>query len=486
MNSPKLIKRAPELCEPTEELAFAGASDYEAYVLDPNANPSIKFAGKGRKRAILSFSAGLVDFIAIFSAFFIASIVRLGVLDVGQLFNLLIVTLPIYFGVAINNRAYTANALAKIGTSFQRSAVSLVFAVGSVLLVVFFLKASEDFSRMIFGMGVVGSFAFMAAGRLMIRQIFWKVLGKNPMSELVICDGAPDVLANNSNYMDAKTYGIHPKSKDPLNMERLGMVVRNMDRVIVHCDPEYRDDWAHALKALDVNGEIVVPELTALNPLSLTHRDGHIALTVSIEPLKWNQSLMKRIFDLVTASVALLLLAVPMLIVAIAIKLDSPGPILFKQKRIGLSNRSFSILKFRSMKIENSDVDGTRSTSRNDARVTKLGSFLRASSIDELPQLINVVRGDMSIVGPRPHAIGSRAEDKLFWDIDHRYWHRHTIKPGLTGLAQVRGFRGATERTEDLESRLQSDLEYRAKWSLWGDIKIVMRTFRVLFHKNAY
>jgi len=118
--------------------------------------------------------------------------------------------------------------------------------------------------------------------------------------------------------------------------------------------------------------------------------------------------------------------------------------------------------------------------------VTRVGRFIRRTSIDELPQLINVVIGDMSIVGPRPHAVGSRAENKLFWEIDERYWHRHAAKPGLTGLAQIRGFRGATDREDDLTNRLQADLEYLNDWSLWRDIKIIVMTFGVLRHKNAF
>jgi len=434
----------------------------------------------------MSTAAGVVDFLAITMAFAVAGIIRLGEVNTAQIYNLLIVTLPIYFGVAINNRAYSVNALNKIGTSFQRSAVSLIFAVGSVVLVAFFLKASEDFSRLIFGFGVLGSFALIGLGRLGVRQICWKILGRNPMSELVICDGADYLVSDDTEFMDAKAYGIHPNSKDPLNIQRLGMVAQDMDRVIVHCKPEFRDDWAHALKALDVNGEIVVPELTALAPLSLSRRGGHISLAVSIAPLKWRQRVIKRLFDIAVAGTGLILLAIPMAIVALLIKLGSPGPILFKQKRIGRGNRPFSILKFRSMQAEESDADGDLSIRRGDSRLTALGSFIRRTSIDELPQLFNVLSGDMSIVGPRPHAAGSTAEDKLFWDIDRRYWHRHTIKPGLTGLAQVRGFRGATEKTSDLEDRLQSDLEYRSKWSLWGDVKIVLLTFRVLVHKNAF
>src|SRR5690606_20362637 len=125
-----------------------------------------------------------------------------------------------------------------------------------------------------------------------------------------------------------------------------------------------------------------------------------------------------------------------------------------------LGNRLFPMYKFRSMRTDQLDRGGHRSTGRHDERITRVGRFIRKTSIDELPQFLNVLLGQMSIVGPRPHALGSRAEEKLFWDIDAAYWHRHAVKPGVTGLAQVRGYRGATEKVADLSNLLQADLEY--------------------------
>jgi len=467
-------------------LDFLATPVYEDYVLNPDTQLAVKSRGKGRKRLIISALTAIFDFVAICTAFWAASFIRLGTHGTEQLMNMLVVILPIYLGIAVNNRAYNIDALVKFGTSLQRSTLSFLFTVGALLLTVFFLKASEDFSRLIFGIGTIGSLILLGAGRLSIRQIAWNTLGRNPMSELIIYDRVDAAPKGDSNAIDAKANGIHPDSSNPLNIQRLGLAVQEMDNVIIYCRAEFRDVWAHALKALDVNGSIVIPELTGLAPLSISRREGQIALTVSSGPLKWNQRFVKRAFDLIFVLAALPLLAIPMIITAVAIRIESPGPILFKQSRIGLGNRPFNILKFRSMATEQSDATGAQSTSRQDARVTKVGAFIRRTSIDELPQLLNVLRGDMSVVGPRPHAVGSTAEDALFWDIDARYWHRHTIKPGLTGLAQVRGFRGATEKREDLEGRLQSDLEYRTKWSLWHDIKIVILTFRVLVHKNAF
>ena len=160
--------------------------------------------------------------------------------------------------------------------------------------------------------------------------------------------------------------------------------------------------------------------------------------------------------------------------------------ILFRQQRQGRSNRLFWIYKFRSMRVERNDLAGTRSASRDDDRITRVGRFIRRSSIDELPQLFNVLRGEMSIVGPRPHAIGSLAGTKRFWEVDPRYLLRHSLKPGLTGLAQVRGLRGATDTEADLRNRLQADLEYLDGWTILRDLRIVLGTIRVLVHDRAF
>jgi lipopolysaccharide/colanic/teichoic acid biosynthesis glycosyltransferase len=146
----------------------------------------------------------------------------------------------------------------------------------------------------------------------------------------------------------------------------------------------------------------------------------------------------------------------------------------------------FNMLKFRSMRADSIDYAGARSASPQDDRITPLGRFMRRTSLDELPQLLNVLKGEMSIVGPRPHALGSTAEDSLFWQIDRRYYQRHAIKPGITGLAQVRGFRGATDHRHDLTDRLQSDLEYVSGWTVWRDLKIIAGTFLVLAHRRAF
>ena len=166
-----------------------------------------------------------------------------------------------------------------------------------------------------------------------------------------------------------------------------------------------------------------------------------------------------------------------MAIIAITIRLDSPGPILFRQRRHGLNNAEFEILKFRTMVATPSDPgDGRRQTQRNDTRITRVGNFLRRSSLDELPQIFNVLRGEMSLVGPRPHPTEMRTENRLGSEIVADYPHRHRVKPGMTGWAQINGYRGATQTAEQIRRRVTYDIFYIENWSLLFDIKILALT----------
>ncbi len=186
----------------------------------------------------------------------------------------------------------------------------------------------------------------------------------------------------------------------------------------------------------------------------------------------------KRIFDLCGALAALTLLSPLLLGVALAIKATSRGPVLFRQWRYGYRNRRFPIYKFRTMYTHLADGSGRRQTVDGDPRVTPLGRFLRRSSIDELPQLLNVLRGDMSLVGPRPHVPGMRASARLYEDLIPYYFHRHSVRPGLTGLAQVNGCRGSTASADAAIDRIDYDLKYIENWSLWLDVTIIARTVR--------
>ena len=187
------------------------------------------------------------------------------------------------------------------------------------------------------------------------------------------------------------------------------------------------------------------------------------------------------------ALIAVLLLSPLLLLTALAIRLESKGPILFRQKRFGFNNNEISVLKFRSMYVDRQDVSGAARTRKDDPRVTRVGRIIRRTSIDELPQLFNVLRGDMSLVGPRPHATMMRVGDKYYFDAVRGYTARHRVKPGITGLAQIRGLRGEIATTDRARKRVEYDIYYIENWSPLLDLRIMIETlFKLVWDKNAY
>lgn len=202
------------------------------------------------------------------------------------------------------------------------------------------------------------------------------------------------------------------------------------------------------------------------------------ALTPSASAL----SPSKRGLDIVVAAALLLILLPTLLVVAALISVESKGPVLFRQRRGGLMGKPFVVLKFRTMRVLE-DGETIRQASRKDPRVTAFGAFLRRTSLDELPQLINVLKGEMSLVGPRPHAL---VHDKEFQQRCPAYARRFAMRPGITGLAQVRGYRGDTSGVEHLEGRIAADLEYAENWTIWTDVALLVATLKVPLEGRAY
>jgi polysaccharide biosynthesis protein PslA len=205
---------------------------------------------------------------------------------------------------------------------------------------------------------------------------------------------------------------------------------------------------------------------------------GAAAACVSGRPHNHTRALLKRGEDIVLALLLLAAFALPMLVIALLVKADSRGPLLYRQRRHGFNNRVITLLKFRSMRHE--PEAQLRQVCANDPRITRIGRFLRRTSLDELPQLINVLKGDMSLVGPRPHAVGMKAAERELEDIVAEYAHRHRVKPGITGWAQINGSRGPLETPAAVRRRVRYDLEYVAKSSLWFDLQILLRTAPIL------
>ena len=210
---------------------------------------------------------------------------------------------------------------------------------------------------------------------------------------------------------------------------------------------------------------------------------GMPVISVCETPFTGSNGLVKRLSDIVLSVLILLLISPILLVVAAAVKLGSPGPVIFRQRRYGLDGKQIVVYKFRSMTVTE-DGTSVQQATKNDSRITPLGAILRKTSIDELPQFINVLQGRMSIVGPRPHAV---AHNEMYRKLIKGYMVRHKVKPGITGWAQVNGFRGETETLDKMQGRIDYDLDYLRNWSLWLDLYIIFKTVRlVLRDQQAY
>jgi exopolysaccharide biosynthesis polyprenyl glycosylphosphotransferase len=435
----------------------------------------------------------LADIAALFAAYLIAEYIYLGpaffipnTLAEATLPAQLV--LPIFLTIALYNGTYSLDALRDWKLGASRALAALAISAALFNFIIFFVRLNTQYSRITFVIAFVLTALAMSGLRRTAHEILRRRWGHNPINVLVINDGGPPVDLPHTYRISAVELSLNPALDDPHTLDQFARCVRNMDQVIVSCTPERRLDWARVLKGSGVHGEVLSEFMREIGALGVIQRDeiGITTLLVSTGPLGLRARAMKRFVD-IGASLAALVVVLPIVVAAAAvIKLEDGGPILFRQKRVGRRNQLFSIYKLRTMKVERADGDGERSASKGDDRVTRVGRFLRRSSIDELPQLFNVLKGDMSLVGPRPHAIGSLACDKLFWEVDQRYWQRHSLRPGLTGLAQVRGFRGATDHEADLTSRLQADLEYITGWTIWRDLRILAATTRVLVHDRAF
>ena len=432
------------------------------------------------------YHAALVvaDASALIFSFWLAGMLRTTTAVGGGLIVSLLV-MPVALIFAFNNGSYSYKALADWHYGLRRIVVASMQSTAVVLILAFSLQSSEEFSRLVFGVGAALTPVSLGFSRWIIhnRMRRWK---HGLLTQLVINDRCSIPLPASVDVVDADVAGLRPDPRDPMMLNRLGQVVRGADFVLVCCKAEDRVEWAHLLRGADVPSHVLIPEFDTLGGTSMGRFHGHPTMQVATGALNLPQRFQKRLLDLAMTVPAIVVLTPLLLLIAALIKLDTRGPILFKQERMGRGNRLFQLYKFRSMHVHASDARGETSTARGDARITRVGRFIRSTSIDELPQLFNVINGNMSLVGPRPHALGSLAGLELFWDVDQRYWHRHALKPGITGLAQVRGFRGATLERDDLVHRLQADLEYCEGWSIWRDIFVLLSTFRVIVHPNAF
>ncbi|MEI2302418.1 exopolysaccharide biosynthesis polyprenyl glycosylphosphotransferase [Ensifer sp. MJa1] len=403
--------------------------------------------------------------------------------------KLAFVVLPTYLVAAWGLGTYHLPVLRTVATSIQKSLVSLVAATGFSLLAAHAFNATGNFltqeTVLFLGLAAVGLIVVhwsIAAG-LRRREDQTETTVVLLGDHSVRSNRLPDVAVT----INVRARDWQPVESDPNFLNDLALAVADADRIVLSFKAlKEQLRWAKLLGELGFETELLEPSLAGLKPLALRYFDSTPTLVVSTGPLTLHKRIFKRAFDLLFVLLAAPVVAPLMAILTILVRMDSPGPAFFVQKRIGTNNRYFNCIKFRTMRVDLADAVGNHLTERNDPRITRLGHFLRQTSLDELPQLWNVLMGQMSLVGPRPHALGASAEGALYWEVVPDYWHRHSMKPGLTGLAQIRGYRGPTEKRCDIESRVAADIEYIHSWSPWLDVKILFRTIRVLVHSNAF
>lgn len=439
-----------------------------------------------RRRIIQNIGLIGCDVGAIVFGFIVANTAYLGNALATHGVTMLSVLVPIYFWTALVNGSYGSQVLAEPRKGIGKAVQALVFAAAAMLIIAYSFKVGAAFSRFVFWLGLTLSLIMVVLLRITAARWILRRAERPLFNVVIIIDGVPRPISPRELYIDVAQIGFDPTTDDPLHYDRLAKLIGNADRVLVSCHSNHTVAWAHVLKSMAVNGEVIVDDPDHIGIVGVSTYGDRRTLIVSAGPLHLRERTIKRVFDIVTSATTLLILLPLFVAVAIAIRLESPGPVLFRQQRIGRDNALFMMFKFRSMYTDRSDASASVLTSRNDNRVTRVGQFIRRNSIDELPQLLNVLRGEMSMVGPRPHALSAKAAEQLYWEIDNRYRYRHTVKPGVTGLAQVRGFRGATVETIDLTNRLASDLEYLQGWSMRRDLWIILKTILVIRHDNAY
>ncbi len=447
----------------------------------------ISRVAKAHIRARLVFYLLDIDILAILIGSILAGYVRFGNMVAAPALSLAVAVIPLHLLSGCILHAFSDVALTQRTTSIRLAITSLLAAMVLLLLILFALQQSEEVSRIQIGLATCFTTLFLTAGRMAMVGHARRALGGELYTIMHIDDREDGIHIRDFRHISTpRRLNWDIINDDPAGYHELAKMIGKADRAIIRCAPYRRGRWSHILQGMNVHAEIIASELCDTTVVGIGRVDHELTFVVASGPLALTDRMIKRIFDIAFAAATLFVLLPLFILTALAIKLDSPGPVFFRQPRIGRQNQLFQIYKFRSMRAELSDAGGLRSTARDDDRITRVGRVIRSTSIDELPQLINVLIGDMSIVGPRPHAVHSMAQDKLFWEVDPSYWHRHACKPGITGLAQVRGHRGATAREQDLRNRLAADLEYLNQWSIWLDMAILVRTLKVIMHRNAF
>src|SRR6476660_2207759 len=422
--------------------------------------------------------------------------------DVLQSAGFAAVVVALFIPLGKSRDLYNPAELLNLKSQIRKVSIKWLAVLLFLAAVAFTMKAGGNFSR-----GSTILFAIFGLVALVIERVIWRVVLADGLAVrrfsgrkivLILEQGTDSKLGI---FEALARHGLQPAHQfvlpaDPKDFRGQKRAIAkaissvrgsNIEEIIVGAN---LDHWSNLKELLSELRVLPVPvNLVPVGPTSdLFQLPSHtIGDTVTVElqrgPRTIFERAVKRTIDIVVAGTALLLLLPLFVMTAIAIKLDSPGPVIFRQRRSGFNGRQFQIMKFRTMSVLE-DGETVVQAQRNDARITRVGTWLRRTSIDELPQLFNVLQGKMSLIGPRPHAL---AHDDEFTSVVAKYAYRHHVKPGITGWAQVRGFRGQTTTVADIEKRVELDLWYIDNWSLALDFRIAaMTAIRVVQGENAY
>ncbi|TIL57104.1 MAG: undecaprenyl-phosphate glucose phosphotransferase [Mesorhizobium sp.] len=378
-------------------------------------------------------------------------------------------------------------------------------------LTAFAMKMSQDYSRLVFGTWFVVGFMLIFGLRLLMSKLIrrWARDGRMERRAVIVGGGpAAEVLIRSVEkqpYNDIRICGIFDdrgdKRSPPIvaGYPKLGTVselidfarIARIDMLIVSLPLTAETRVLQLLKKLWVLPVDI--RLSAhsnalrFRPRAYSYIGSVPMLDIFDRPINDWDSVAKRAFDIVFSIIGIIVFSPVMLATAIAIKLDSQGPVLFHQKRHGFNNEIIEVYKFRSMYTDKADPTAKQTVTRNDPRVTRVGRFIRKTSIDELPQFFNSLFGSLSLVGPRPHAIAAQSHNLLYNEVVDGYFARHKVKPGVTGWAQINGWRGEMDTNEKIRMRTEYDLYYIENWSLLFDLRILFLTpIRLLNTENAY
>jgi len=424
----------------------------------------------------------------------------------GQAYNEMYIIMAIsaallFYLVSKFNNLYISSRYRRITQEITPLLLTWFNVIIGLLILGYIFKVTHEYSRMVLGIWFLATPVALLLWRLLLKSGLGYFRSRGHFSRKVVIVGTGENaqrLAGNIRRMDwagLDFQGFIRASNIGRGRETLGELDRlyemidqhEIDVVYIALPMSQQQQIGEILEALSVStvSTFLAPDfyLSSIAQGKWITIGDSTTVSVIETPMLGSSAWLKRLEDIIVSTIAIIITAPIMAAIAVAVKLESKGPVLYKQKRHGMNGKEILVWKFRSMNVMEKDHEFKQAT-KDDERITRVGAFLRKTSLDELPQFFNVLTGEMSVVGPRPHALAHNAQYRRSIC---GYMQRHKVKPGMTGLAQISGYRGETETKQKMEQRVASDMEYLNNWSIWLDLKIILMTPLVLFKDdNAY